>query len=221
MEEYIILRNRLRNLLEKTMDSTLDYIVKKYDLTIGKGVPITIPMLSREKIALLFSELGFSRGVEIGVQAGKFSKVLCNANPTMEFYGIDPYLEYSDVGIPGEQIGQDQGYEIAKANFPTNGTLIRKKSMDAVNDFPDNYFDFVYVDGNHIFTYAVDDIHYWLKKIKVGGIIAGHDYRPYYPRSFIHVYQVVNAYTNAYGIRPWFVTDYDAEKVRSFFWVKQ
>jgi len=93
--------------------------------------------------------------------------------------------------------------------------------MDAVGDFADEYFDFVYIDGNHIFNYVANDIYYWLKKIRVGGIIAGHDYRPYYPRSGIHVFQVVNAYTDAYGIKPWFITSYEVEKVRSFFWVKQ
>lgn len=203
------------------MIDTLDYIIKKYNLTIGRTMPITVPMLSRIEMANLFAELGFMRGVEIGVQGGKYSRVLCEANPKMEFYGIDPYLEYDDIGIKGEQYGQDQGYELALASYPANGTLIRKKSMDAINDFPDEYFDFVYVDGNHIFVYAAQDIHYWQKKIRPGGILAGHDYRPYYPRSFIHVYQVVNAYTDAYGIRPWFITDYAAEHVRSFFWVKQ
>lgn len=200
---------------------TLERLVSKYSLTITRAMPITVPMFSRNELALFFQECEFSRGVEIGVQGAKYSQVLCKANPTMEFYGIDPYLEYEDIAIPGEQIGQDQGYEIAKSIFPSNGTLIRKKSMDAVNDFPDSYFDFVYIDGNHIFNYVANDIYYWSKKVRVGGILAGHDYRRYYPRSGIHVYQVVNAYTEAYNIRPWFVTDSNVEHVRSFFWIKQ
>ncbi len=202
------------------MDSTLDFIMNKYGVSNDARSPITIEGMSRGSLAELFAEMGFMRGVEIGVQGGKFSKTLCVANPTMEFYGIDPYLEYDDIGIPGEQAGQDAGYEYALARYPANGKLIRKKSMDAINDFPDEYFDFVYVDGNHIFVYAANDIHYWLKKIRPGGIMAGHDYRRYYPSSFIHVYQVVNAYTEAYDIKPWFLTDNSTEHVRSFFWVK-
>jgi len=205
------------------MTTTLDYIVTKYSLDVRRaksGAPIVVPGLSRKSLAVLFAELGFKRGVEIGVQGGKFSKILCEANPEMEFYGIDPWLEYPELAIWGEQSGQDVGYEIAKATVPSNCTLIRKKSMDALSDFPDNYFDFVYVDGNHEFIYATMDIHFWLQKVREGGIIAGHDYRPYYPRSFIHVFQVVNAFTQAYDIKPWFVTDYATEKIRSFFWVK-
>lgn len=202
---------------------TLESIVSKYSLDISHAnpkSPIVVPGLSRNLMAILFAELGFMRGVEIGVQGGRFSKILCDANPQMEFYGIDPWLEYPELPIWGEQVGQDAGYEEAKARVPSNCTLIRKKSMDALSDFPDNYFDFVYVDGNHEFVSATMDIHYWLQKVRVDGIIAGHDYRPYYPRSFIHVFQVVNAFTDAYGISPWFITDYNMEKVRSFFWVK-
>lgn len=202
------------------MLDTLRYIAEKYSIDLFSASPITITGLSRYGLADLFAELGFMRGVEIGVQAARYSNILCRANPAMEFYGIDPYLEYEDIGIPGEQIGQDQGYEIAKDRFPSNGTLIRKKSHDAAEDFPHEYFDFVYIDGNHVFAYVADDIHTWTKKVRKGGIIAGHDYRRYYPRSFIHVYHVVNAYTAAYDLKPWFLTDNSTENVRSFFWVK-
>lgn len=202
------------------MTDALEYIAGKFGLDLKQYSPITVPMLSRYGLASLFAGMGYSRGAEIGVQAGKFSKVLCDANPTMEFYGIDPWLQYPELPIWGDQPSQDIGYEISKSRVPPNCTLIRKKSMDAVHDFPDNYFDFVYIDGNHEFVAATEDLHYWLQKVKMGGIIAGHDYRPYYPRSFIHVFQVVNAFTDAYEIKPWFVTDYAVEKVRSFFWVK-
>lgn len=198
----------------------LNYIVEKHHLNLDQSMPITIPHLSRIGLADLFAELGFKRGVEIGVQNGRYSKVLCDANPGVEFYGIDPWEDYSEFAIRCDQEQYNAGYENAKALLPENCTLIRKKSMDAVHDFADGYFDFVYIDGNHEFYSVAQDIFWWLRKIRSGGIIAGHDYRRYYPKSFIHVYQVVNAYTEAYGIKPWFVTDYEVEKVRSFFWVK-
>lgn len=199
--------------MEET-EIALKYIIDKYNLDTSIKSPITIPNFSRYDLANLFAELKFSKGVEVGVQNANYSKVLCDAIPTMEFYAIDPWPLYD--GLPN--LGYDNS--VQKLKSYEHCTVIRKKSMDAVQDFPDEYFDFVYVDGDHEFASATNDISEWIKKIRIGGIIAGHDYRPYYPKSFIHVYQVVNAFTNGYDIHPWFITDYVAERVRSFFWVK-
>ena len=54
--------------------------------------------------------------------------------------------------------------------------MLRKFSMDALDDFEDDCLDFVYIDANHGFDYVMSDILGWVKKVKKGGIIAGHDY---------------------------------------------
>ena len=100
--------------------------------------------------------------------------------------------------------------------------------MDAVKEFADNSLDFVYLDGNHNFTHIAEDIHHWLRKVKPGGILSGHDYVKHKPGIDTHVYQVVNAYTDAYFIKPWFVLG-TREKIegqirdhdRSWMWIKQ
>lgn len=48
--------------------------------------------------------------------------------------------------------------------------------MDVVKQFKDESLDFVYIDGNHSFQHVVNDLCEWEKKVKVGGIVAGHDY---------------------------------------------
>lgn len=109
------------------MGNTLEYIVQKYGLDINvKNLPIIIPGMSRGTLAQLFAELDFQKGVEIGVQGGKFTAQLGHLIPNATIYGIDPWLEYPDVGIPGNQEDQDAGYEIAKARVPSNCILIRK-----------------------------------------------------------------------------------------------
>jgi hypothetical protein len=71
------------------------------------------------------------------------------------------------------------------------------------------------------------DISKWLKKIRVGGIIAGDDYTIWRRPTTMHVVESVNGFTNAYKIRPWFVLGTKAviegqirDKSRSFMWVK-
>ena len=113
---------------------------------------------------------------------------------------------------------------------PYNCTIIRKFSMDAVKDFPDLSLDFVYIDGNHDFQNVTNDIVEWGKKVRIGGIVSGHDYvrHLFLPhRAIIQVKEVVDAYTAAYRISPWFMCrglhrsiESITDDGRSFMWVK-
>lgn len=212
--------NNIERFLEK-MD-TLEYIFKKYNLDPKMRSPIHLLDVGRDGLALLFAELGFTSGAEIGVLFGRYSKILCEANPKLKLYCIDPWLAYEEYRNLGTQKINDELYEKTKASLaPFNCDVIRKKSLDVVKDFPDNSLDFVYLDGNHEFASEANDIYEWSKKVRLGGIISGHDYRQYRERSFSHSYEVVNAYTAAYRINPWFVIGRNKDKIRSWFWIKK
>lgn len=60
----------------------------------------------------------------------------------------------------------------------TNVTVIHDFSTKAevVGSFPDSYFDFVYIDGDHSYNGAKSDLRNYFSKVRRGGIIAGHDY---------------------------------------------
>ncbi len=201
--------------------NTLNYIIKKWNLKPGRRIPVDIPDMGRHELALLFCELGFIKGAEIGVLEAKYSRELCLANPNLKLYCIDPWLNYPEFRTAGKQSDYDAIYENVKKTALPGMVIIRKKSMDAVKDFEDNSIDFVYVDGNHEFTSEANDIHEWSKKVRPGGIISGHDYAHYYLKSYSHSYEVVNAYTWAYRIDPWFVIGRNKDRIRSWFWVKR
>lgn len=57
-----------------------------------------------------------------------------------------------------------------------NIVKIKKRSMDAVKDFPDRSLDAVYIDAEHDEDSIREDIREWRKKIKFGGYLMGHDY---------------------------------------------
>lgn len=52
---------------------------------------------------------------------------------------------------------------------------MRFTSQDGSKEFEDNSLDFVYLDGDHSAGEVKKDIDYWLPKVKVGGILGGHD----------------------------------------------
>ena len=54
--------------------------------------------------------------------------------------------------------------------------FIEGDSVDVARTFDDETFDIVFVDADHSEASVRRDVAAWLPKVKLGGIIAGHDY---------------------------------------------
>lgn len=52
----------------------------------------------------------------------------------------------------------------------------RKPSTEAVGDFPDQYFDWIYIDTTHSYALTKQELNLYARKLKPKGILAGHDY---------------------------------------------
>lgn len=212
------------------MINTFDYIINKYNIKVGHQYYIDVEgMNGSADLSKLFAELGFTKGVEIGTDQGLFAEVLCQDNPKLHLYCVDPWTSSSYVkgesGVDEEQEYFDNRYLETKQRLsPYNATLIRKTSLEALADFPDGSLDFVYIDGNHDFLNTTQDIHFWKKKIRPGGILSGHDYAFYSYKKFNHVKRVVQAYARCYRMLPIFAVKYVAnglrrDRYRSWFYV--
>jgi hypothetical protein len=212
----------------KNMD-TLQYILDKYKLE--KKAVIEIPNTGRDTMASILHELDFKVGVEVGVQEAYYSVVLCRENPQMLVYGVDPWMEFRTGTVYKlSQQSNEYYYKMAQERlsvFP-NSKLIRKTSMDAVKDFPDESLDFVYIDADHEYSHVMEDITEWSKKLKKGGIMSGHDYYKSRDRKcFLDVKAVVHTYIDEHNISPliiWGVNAKDPgtirDRWRSWSWVK-
>lgn len=139
---------------------------------------MTIPKSRWKFFPQLFKERGFTVGAEIGVEVGAFSKYLIQDNPNLTLYSIDSWTAYKDIANGRSQARQDINYEKAKEKLAPykNCIIVKKTSMDAVKDFQDESLDFVYIDASHDYSNVRDDIREWSKKVRKGGIVAGHDY---------------------------------------------
>lgn len=49
--------------------------------------------------------------------------------------------------------------------------------MQAFNLYKNETLDFVFIDASHEYKDVKDDIINWLPKVKIGGVLAGHDYQ--------------------------------------------
>jgi len=203
------------------MDDLDKYIRIKMHVKRNDNLPHTgwTRAINREGLAEIFNEAGFKKGCEVGVRRGGYSVVLCQKIPGLELFCVDPWIPYR--GRRPSQEHQDHIYEDAVRNLaPYNCHIIRKTSMEAVKDFADNSLDFVYIDAMHEFDPVMMDIICWTPKVKIGGIVAGHDYVDSYTCGVI---DAVRAYTFYHNIYHWYIT-YDWQKKEgtpSWFWVKQ
>jgi predicted O-methyltransferase YrrM len=167
-------------------------------------------------MAKMLGELGLNVGVEVGTRFGDFAKVLLTENPNCRLTCVDPWAAYNN----RSQGWQDDSLERCRALLSPfidqmRVTLMREFSMDAVRKVEDGCLDFVFIDGNHDFDFAMEDIIYWSKKVKSGGVVAVHDYHPFCGSD---VRFAVDAYVAGHDIRPWYVT---REMEPTAFWEKQ
>ena len=173
---------------------------------------------TREKLAEYFAELGFKKGVEIGVEQGKFTEVLCKTG--LEVYAIDAWKSHRGYRDHVNQEKLDGFLEKTKERLSSYDChVIKGFSMDIVKQFEDESLDFCYIDANHSFRYIAEDIYEWSKKVRKGGIVSGHDYSVVTDKHGLnacHVKYVVDAWVEAKEIEL-FTTK---ERTPSWFYIK-
>lgn len=146
----------------------------------GVGVPT---FKKRDNLGtILQNEEGFVRGIELGVQKGHYARAMLSQwTKCKEYHLVDlwaPQENYEDVANIN-QAQQDKNYLETLENLKPWEDKIhvcRNYTSTCVKKYEDGYFDFIYVDARHDFKGVYEDlIHYW-PKLRVGGIMAGHDY---------------------------------------------
>jgi glycosyltransferase involved in cell wall biosynthesis len=154
-------------------------------------------------------------GAEIGVASGGHSESILKTTSVQLLYGIDSYQHRDDyvdaMNLPQSEFEQLYEYTTKRlAVFGDRYCFIRKDSQEAVNDV-DGEIDFVYIDADHSYKGVWNDLCTWYPKIRIGGIIGGHDYN--HP-SFPGVTQAVNEFFRRFD---WKI-NYEGEHI---WWVEK
>lgn len=131
-----------------------------------------------------------SIGAEIGVHLGGFSRQIVDALDPKELHLIDPWehltgSDYKNAWYGGRakdgQKEMDARHEQVRTNFAAELAtgqvkIHRGYSTDVLDGFEDGYFDWIYIDGNHLYEFVKRDLELALLKTRSGGLITGDDY---------------------------------------------
>lgn len=136
-------------------------------------------------------------GCEIGVFEGVFSKFLLDNVKPKKLYLIDPFStnEFKKAKLGHSHSGDDYFQIVSdKIKKYPNAEIIRKTS-DCLKDFNDNFFDWIYIDGNHNYDYVLQDLLLSYAKIKTQGLILGDDYETVSKKWDDGVFRAVNEFS--------------------------
>lgn len=111
------------------------------------------------------------RGLEIGVANGRSASFL--AVEMVNAIGMRPSLVLIDNSHGNLHSAVEQ---VSRLGDRIDVTGLLGNSWELASQFPDGWFDFVFIDGDHSYEGVIQDIRAYLPKVRKGGIIAGHDY---------------------------------------------
>lgn len=131
-----------------------------------------------------------SIGAEIGVNDGDFSERILEIVMPKKLHLIDPWkfecdefyktAPYGYENVADQQM-MDEKYKSVQSKFNTEINkekiiINRGFSEEILYTFDDDYFDWAYIDGNHLYEFVKKDLDLCFKKVKNHGLITGDDY---------------------------------------------
>jgi len=119
-----------------------------------------------------YLEIGVNRGINVVDIAKSYCK-----HPNSKIHCVDPWIDYDE--YPEYKGQQDVLFSIFNAairGYEDKCVIHRGFSDDIVPTFEDNFFDIIFVDGNHETEYVYRDGCMSFEKVKPGGYIIFDDY---------------------------------------------
>jgi hypothetical protein len=127
-----------------------------------------------------------SKIVELGCWKGKSSSFLLveakNSNKFFQIHLCDTFegseehydLESVHYAEDIDKVFDEFKNNVSKADYPY--VVHKMDSIELSNKFEDNSIDFLFIDTDHTYEHVSKELKAWYRKVKKGGIIAGHDY---------------------------------------------
>lgn len=164
---------------------------------------------TRDQLGAWLRLYNYKRVVEIGTQRGEFARQLLNTWDG-ELVLIDAWRhlpDYNDISnvSDADQLANFAATQRVMRDFAGRVVIARGLSTEVAEQFPDNYFDAIYLDACHSKEAVLADLAVWTPKVRPGGAYIGHDYVDgHFPEG---VFGVKSAVLEFFGRAPDIVTE--------------
>ena len=122
---------------------------------------------------------------EIGVWKGDFSEQILRTTVPRALHLIDPWQFQPDFpdrmyggAVATSQSDMDEIYESVRDRFSgaANVLIHRGTAASVLPTLSVAFFDWVYIDGNHLYEYVLEDLRLARPRVRPGGFLCGDDY---------------------------------------------
>ena len=161
-------REAIRSLPTEVLEPVLDLDIEP--------IPMLKQLSQREELLVLLNQLKLHGEIaELGVHRGEFSENILAIWKHGRLHMIDAW-EKIDHYLYDRNDDMNQAINRVSKYGSDRYKIVRNYTTHAAFLYPDNYFDFLYLDATHTYFEARRDIQMWWPKLKRGGIFSGDDY---------------------------------------------
>ena len=143
----------------------------------------------------------FELGAEIGTAEATTAEYLLSNIKDLKLYSIDFYMPYEDSywGKVSPMIQGEIEFDSRLKKYIASNRCVRikKSSNEAVGNMKNEYFDFIFIDGDHSYPAVSDNLINWWPKLKANGIMCGDDY---HEKCFPGVVKAVKEFAHAHHL---------------------
>ncbi|MFY0625978.1 MAG: class I SAM-dependent methyltransferase [Reichenbachiella sp.] len=147
----------------------VDQAIPKYELE-ARHIANVKALLNRQELLNVLPKNGII--AELGVNRGEFSQQILDTCSPKKLHLVDVWetKRYNQ----GLRLSVEKKFteQIESGQIELNLGL----STEVVDQFENQYFDWIYIDTNHLYDNTIAELKKYDSKMKPGGIIAGHDY---------------------------------------------
>jgi Methyltransferase domain len=160
----------------------------------------------REALGFWLNEMGLIGEVaEIGCARGTFARTVLSQWRGCTYNMIDPWIS-QDKEVYRENQETQEGYDnwyrdcMLLAEQDPRVKIIKDFSLPASAKFKPYQLDMVYIDANHSYVSVMADMDAWWPKVRIGGLMGGHDYAHNTTgQSWIEVQPAVDRWAQEHG----------------------